>query len=266
MNEQPDYLTLNRESWNQRTEHHLKSAFYDNENFKKGASSLNEIELELLGDLEGKSVLHLQCHFGQDTLSLARLGAKVTGVDLSDKAIESARQLAEELNLEAEFICCNLYDLPQHLNRQYDLVFTSYGTIMWLPELEPWAKIIHDFLKPGGKFVFVEFHPAVWMYDDDFTHIQYSYFKTEPIIEEETGTYADKNAAIKQTCVTWNHSLSEVVNNLLQNNLTLNLLNEYDYAPYNFLSHTEKIGEKRYQISKFGNKLPLVYALVATKK
>lgn len=261
-----DYIALNRESWNQRTDHHLNSAFYDNENFKRGASSLNEIELELLGDLKGKSVLHLQCHFGQDTLSLARLGAKVTGVDLSDNAIKNAKKLAAELNLEAEFICCNLYDLPRHLDRAFDVVFTSYGTIMWLPELMPWAEIISRFLKPGGRFVFAEFHPFIWMYDNDLEQIEYSYFKAGPIVEEETGTYADKNAPIKQTCVTWNHSMSEVVNSLLQNNLELKLLNEYDYAPYPFVNHTEKIGEKRYQIRRFGNKLPLVYGLVAQKK
>lgn len=261
-----DYVTLNRESWNKRTDYHLTSEFYDNENFKKGANSLTEIELPLLGNLQGKTVLHLQCHFGQDTLSLARLGAKVTGVDLSDNAIKNARKLAAELNLEAEFICCNLYDLPQHLSQQFDVVFTSYGTVIWLPDLDSWAKIISKFLKPGGKFVFAEFHPVVWMYDNDFSRIEYSYFKTEPIIEEETGTYADKAAPITQTCVTWNHSLSEVLNSLLQNGLELILLNEYNFAPYNCLNHLEQVAEKRFQIKHFGDKVPLVYALVATKK
>src|SRR5688572_547316 len=264
--ETPDYITLNRDSWNKRTDYHLTSAFYDLENFKSGANTLTEIESPLLGDLQGKTVLHLQCHFGQDTLSLARLGAKVTGVDLSDNAIENAKKLATQLNLEAEFICCNLYDLPEHLDKQFDVVFTSYGTIGWLPDLQAWAKIVAQFLKPGGQFVFAEFHPVVWMYDNDFSHIAYSYFKTEPIVEEESGTYADKTAPITHTCVTWNHGLSEVVNSLLQNNLELNLLNEYNFSPYDCMSNMEQVAPNRYQLKFAGDKLPLVYALVATKK
>jgi 2-polyprenyl-3-methyl-5-hydroxy-6-metoxy-1,4-benzoquinol methylase len=113
------------------------------------------IELELLGNVKGLSILHLQCHFGQDSLSLARMGAHVTGIDLSDKAIKTAQELNAELHLNAEFICSDIYDLPQHLNKQFDIVFTSYGTIGWLPDLNKWAQIIHHFLKPEGKFIFV---------------------------------------------------------------------------------------------------------------
>ena len=117
----------------------------------------------------------IQFHFG-------RLGANVTGVDLSDKAIESANNLAKEANIDATFICCDIYDLPKHLNEKFDIVFTSYGTIGWLPDIEKWANVVSHFLKPNGKFVFVEFHPVVWMFDDDFKGIKYRYFNSEAII------------------------------------------------------------------------------------
>ena len=133
MNSEHNYIEINRQSWNDRTEIHLKSEFYDLENFRKGKSSLNDIELNLLGDIQGMTILHLQCHFGQDTISLSRLGAKVTGVDLSDKAIECAQNLAKDTNAQTRFICCDIYDLPNHLDEKFDLVFTSYGTIGWLP-------------------------------------------------------------------------------------------------------------------------------------
>ena len=174
MNKAQNYININRESWNNKTEIHLKSEFYDVDNFIKGQTSLNSIELDLLGDISGKSILHLQCHFGQDSISLSRLGAKVTGVDLSDKAIESAKKFAKETNADATFICCDIYDLSNHLDQQFDIVFTSYGTIGWLPDLDKWAKIVSKFLKPNGQFVFAEFHPVVWMFDDNFENIKYN--------------------------------------------------------------------------------------------
>src|SRR5688572_730649 len=137
----PDYLEKNRRLWNARTDVHVTSEFYELDKFLAGKSSLNEIELNLLGDLKGKSVLHLQCHFGQDSISLARLGAEVTGVDLSDKAIAKAKELAKQTGANAEFICTDIYELPQHLDKKFDVVFTSYGTIGWLPDLDKWAKI-----------------------------------------------------------------------------------------------------------------------------
>ena len=133
MNPEPNYIEINRQSWNNRTETHLKSEFYDMDGFLKGKSSLNSIELNLLGDVKGKSILHLQCHFGQDTISLSRLGAEVTGIDLSDKAIKSAKQIAQDTNSKTNFICCDIYDLPKYLEQQFDIVFTSYGMILSLP-------------------------------------------------------------------------------------------------------------------------------------
>ena len=145
-----NYIEVNRKLWNERTKHHLNSAFYDMDGFVAGNSSLKEIELELLGDISGKSVLHLQCHFGQDTLSLCRMGTKATGVDLSDEAITTAQKLANDMGLDATFICCNVYDLPRHLNETFDIVFTTYGTIGWLPDLKPWASLINQYLFQQG--------------------------------------------------------------------------------------------------------------------
>src|SRR5690606_3899602 len=161
------YLDKNRALWNARVAAHVNSDFYDMAGFRAGKSSLKPPELRLLGDLSGKSVLHLQCHFGQDTLSLARMGAEVTGLDFSDEAIRTARALAEELQLPASFVCGDLYDAPALLQRQYDVVFTSYGVIGWLPDLNRWAEVVASCLKPGGRFVFAEFHPVVWMLDDE---------------------------------------------------------------------------------------------------
>src|SRR5690606_5803810 len=260
-----DYIALNKDSWNRRTEYHVKSEFYDMDNFLNGSSSLNPFELALLGDLNGKSVLHLQCHFGQDSISLSRMGANVVGVDLSDKAIDTAKQIALQTNSSAQFICCDIYDLPQHLDQQFDMVFTSYGTIGWLPDLNKWAGIISKYLKPGGQFVVVEFHPVVWMFDNDFEKVGYNYFNTGALIETETGTYADREADLEQEYVCWNHSLSEVMGSLIQNDLTIRSFEEYDYSPYNCFRHTIEFEPKKYRIAHLDNKIPMVYSLVATK-
>lgn len=265
MNPEPNYIEINKSSWNKKTEFHLNSEFYDMKGFLNGKTSLNEIELKLLGDINGKRILHLQCHFGQDTISLARLGAKVTGIDLSDKAIETAKEISNKTSAAATFICCNIYDLPEHLNEQFDIVYSSYGTIGWLPDLDKWAQIISKFLKPTGKFIFVEFHPVVWMFDDNFEKIGYNYFNSGAIIETENGTYADKNAPITQDYVMWNHGISEVLNNLIKNGLTLNSFDEYDYSPYNCFNKTIEFEPKKFQIKHLENKIPMVYSLVATK-
>jgi SAM-dependent methyltransferase len=266
MNPSDNYIAINRQSWNNRTEVHVKSAFYDQENFLKGKNSLNDIELGLLGDIRGKSILHLQCHFGQDTISLSRLGAEATGVDLSDKAIDFARQMAAELQSTASFICCNIYDLPRHLDKQFDIVFTSYGTIGWLPDLDAWAKVVSGFLKPKGQFVFVEFHPVVWMFDDQFEKIGYRYFNSGAIVETQQGTYANKEADITATEVSWNHGISEVLNSLIRNGLEINSFDEFDYSPYNCFNKTMEFEPGKYRIAHLENKIPMVYALTATKK
>ncbi|MCP4442979.1 MAG: class I SAM-dependent methyltransferase [Aureispira sp.] len=265
MKDSLDYININKNSWNNRTDIHYDSDFYDNKSFIAGQSSLNPIELALLPDLKGKSVLHLQCHFGQDTISLNRLGADAVGVDLSDKAIKKAKELALTTNSTAEFICCDVYDLPKYLDRKFDFVFTSYGTIGWLPDLDKWAALIARYLKPNGQLVFVEFHPIVWMFDDDFQTVKYSYFNTGPIVENESGTYTDRDAPITQEYVMWNHGISEVVNSLIKKGLSIQDLQEYDYSPYNCFQHTIEFAPKQYRIKHMNDHLPMVYSVVAKK-
>jgi 2-polyprenyl-3-methyl-5-hydroxy-6-metoxy-1,4-benzoquinol methylase len=262
MKTESQFVDTNKKSWDAKVDIHVASEFYNNEAFVKGETSLKEIELELLGDVRGLKILHLQCHFGQDSISLSRMGAEVTGVDFSPKAIETAKELAMKTGQNTQFICTNVYNLPEMLNEKFDLVFTSYGTIGWLPDLSRWANVISHFLKPNGKFVFVEFHPAVWMFDDDFSKVAYNYFNTEPIFESETGSYADRHAGLQCEYVMWNHGLAEVLGSLLDENLLLRKFQEYDFSPYNCFKHTVQTGHSRFQIEHLKNFIPMVYSLV----
>ena len=264
-----DYISLNREQWNQRTAIHLRSDFYDVAGWLAGKDSLEAPELALLpNDLTGLKILHLQCHFGQDTLSLTRRGAEVTGVDLSDAAIEAARELATKANLEARFINCDVYALPTVLDEaaSFDVVFTSYGTITWLPSLEPWARVLAHFLKPGGRFVFAEFHNMAYLWNEDRTAIKYPYFNPEPIIEEITQSYTDGDGNITGTEVNWDHPISSVVNALIQAGLRIDSFDEYDYSPYNCFNHMVPAREEgHWWLKQLPGLIPLVYTIAATK-
>jgi SAM-dependent methyltransferase len=258
-----DYISINKNNWNKRAEAHMSSDFYNVEGFLNGASILNDIELELLGDIKGKSILHLQCHFGLDSLALARLGAKVVGVDFSEVAISKAKHLNERTNLGVEFICCNIYDLANHLNDTFDIVFTSYGTIGWLDNLDKWAQIIRLFLKPSGYFVFAEFHPFIWTFDNDLQRLTYDYFKGAPIFETLEGSYADTNKDHLYESVNWNYSLSEVFNCLQTADLLVTDFKEFDYSPYNCFSNLMAIAPQKFQFKHIPIRIPMVYALRA---
>lgn len=266
MTPESDYIAINRALWDEKTRHHVISSFYDVDGFLKGASSLKSIERELLGDVAGKTVLHLQCHFGQDSLSLARMGAKVIGIDFSEEAIKTARQLNGQIDLDAEFLCTDIYELPQILDRQFDVVYASYGVIGWLPDMQRWAQVVARYVKPGGKFVFVEFHPVIWMFNGDFTGIQYSYFNKEAIIETISGTYADRSADINKQEIGWNHDLAEVIQGLINAGLTIAHFNEYDYSPHNCFANTVEVAPGRFRIKGLEEKIPMVYSLVAGKR
>jgi len=266
MNDQNNYKSINKQLWNEKTEAHVDSKFYDTKGFLEGKTSLNSVELDLLGDVKDKNILHLQCHFGQDTLSLARMGAHTTGLDLSDKAIDVARNLNAQLGLNSEFVCSDVYDAPESLNGKFDIVFTSYGTIGWLPDLDRWASVIKRCLKPNGKLVFVEFHPIVWMFDYDFTKFNYSYFNEGPIIETNEGTYADRNANISAKEISWNHPLSEVFNGLIKNGFSIDSFDEYDYSPYNCFNNTIELEPGKFQIKGLQKIIPMLYSITATKK
>ncbi|MCB0545583.1 MAG: methyltransferase domain-containing protein [Saprospiraceae bacterium] len=259
------YFEANRQAWNLRTGVHKDSEFYNLDAWKNGATSLTSIELREVGDVKGKSLLHLQCHFGQDTLSWARLGAGVTGCDLSDEAIACARQLAEETKLPAKFVCCNVYDLPQHLEGKYDIVFTSYGVVGWLPDLDRWAAVINHFLKPGGMFYIAEFHPVIWMFDEQMERFKYPYHNSGVIQSENVGSYSDRYANIQYTDYGWNHSLSEVINSLTGQGLQIRFLNEYPYSPYDCFDKTVKGDDGFFRIQGLEGIIPMVYSIQAIK-
>ena len=259
-----DYLSINKASWNQRTLSHIASPWYEIDDFLAGQTSLKPIELALLGDVTGQSIVHLQCHFGMDTISLARMGADVTGLDLSDEAIRQAKVLADKTGIAAQFVCGDVYQAPELLGQQYDVVFTTYGTIGWLPDINRWAEVVSTLLKPGGQLVFVEFHPVVWMFDNDFKEITYSYFQREAIEETEEGTYAAEDGQTYQS-VSWNHGLAEVVGALLRQGLTISHFEEYPYSPYNCFAHTEAYEPGKFRIQHLADKIPMVYSIVASK-
>ncbi len=263
--EELNYIEVNRALWDAKTAHHIGSAFYNMDGFLRGDTSLNSPELELLGNVAGKTVLHLQCHFGQDSMSLSRMGAKVTGVDFSGEAIDKARSITAQLGLDTSFVCTDIYSLPGVLDGQYDIVFTSYGTIGWLPDMQKWAQVVSRYVKPGGRFIIAEFHPVVWMFNGGFSDIQYSYFNRETIVETQVGTYADKGASIEMTEIGWNHDLSEVMQNLINAGLCIDDFREYDWSPYNCFSKMVEVAPGQYQVQGMEGKLPLMYTLSASK-
>ncbi len=246
---------------------HLRSGFYALEAFKAGQSSLRSIELEQVGDVRHRTLLHLQCHFGQDTLSWARLGAKVTGLDLSDTAIGEGRALAAELGIPARFVEGNVYDARALLGgERFDIVFASYGVLGWLPRLEPWAGAVASCLAPGGVFHLVEFHPIAWIWDDAFERPVYPYDAPgEPILTEQTGTYAEPSAPVQLRDVDFNHGLGSVVSALLAEGLVLERLTEFDWSPNAIFPDMEEVEPGRFRMRRFGRSLPLVYALAARR-
>ena len=265
MKDNTNYFEVNKATWNKKVAIHAKSDMYAVEAFKSGKSSLMSYELKALGNVDKKSLLHLQCHFGQDTLSWARLGAKCVGVDLSDEGVKLAKQLNEELGLDAKFVCCNVLDASKHISETFDIVYTSYGVIGWLPDLKPWAKMIADRLKIGGVFYMVEFHPILWMFDyvEGKSVMRYHYNQDDVIYEEYEGTYADQSSEMISKEYGWNHGLSSVVNALIEAGLQIEYLNEHDESPYDVFPDLIKTDNGMF---KMDNQLfPMLFELKATK-
>ncbi|OHX66833.1 class I SAM-dependent methyltransferase [Flammeovirga pacifica] len=234
MNNYQKEFNANKEQWNARVDSHVASKMYDVPGFIKGDTSLKKIELTELQKLEGKKILHLQCHFGLDSLSLARKGAEVTALDISDKAIDKAKELNDQLGLDAEFICANLYDIDQHLTpeAQFDMVFVSYGAICWLPDLKKWASLIASYLKPGGEFYMVEMHPYIYTLNWDTFVPEYHYYNKGVYKEEVSSSYAG-DTPMNLTEYFWVHSVDEILNALFDNGLSLTKFKEHDYQTYN---------------------------------
>ncbi|WP_405061103.1 class I SAM-dependent methyltransferase [Kribbella sp. NBC_01505] len=215
----------NRAGWDLRAEAHSNGAsLYDVDGFRAGGSSLRPFELEALGDVQGKRLLHLMCHFGLDTLSWARLGAEVTGLDFSGEAIAAARRLATEVGLPARFVQADVYDAADVLDEQYDIVIATYGVLVWLPDLDEWARVVARLLRPGGTLFVAEFHPQQGQVDDDL-RVTSSYFRTAPRETQVTTSYTGQPIE-PHTQTTWPWTISGLVNALITAGLQITRLNE----------------------------------------
>ncbi|WP_163836035.1 class I SAM-dependent methyltransferase [Spartinivicinus ruber] len=256
-----DYLNINRDAWDKRAKVHIDSEFYDVKNFLEGTTSLREIEIAELTDVKGKKLLHLQCHFGLDSLSWARKGAIVTGIDLSPVAIEAANKIKKQVNIDAEFICSDIYEIDNNIpeKNSFDIVFTSYGAICWLPDLNKWAETIASNLKPGGIFYMVEFHPVYDLIAD------YSYFYLPDPDIDESGTYTENCNGEKSKLVTWSHPLSNVINSLINSGIKIDQLNEFPFSPYNCFEGMLEKEPGRFFLDKFKYDMPLVYSILGKK-
>lgn len=261
----PNYIESNRAHWNMWTAHHTDSDHHrDVARFRATGSSLRPIELAELGDVSGKSLLHLQCNMGCDTLSWARLGARVTGVDLSDAAVERGSALASETGLPAHFLQSDLYALPDALDEQFDIVYTSYGAIGWLPDLDRWAEVVAHYVRPGGLFYMVEMHPTGIMLSSagDETGMRFQvanpYFHGAEPLSEDDGH--------GNTLHVWSYGLGEVLTALLDAGLCLDYLHEHPmsfYRQFPALLHSED--EYWRWPAASANTMPLLFSLCAHK-
>lgn len=259
----------NKNLWNELTDVHIKS--YGIDKFKNGKSSIDQIQLNEIGDVRGKSLLHLQCHFGLDTLSWAREGAIVTGVDFSEKSIAYANQLKEELNIKAKFICCNIYDLKSLLDERFDIVYTSQGVLCWLKDLNEWAKLIHHFLRPGGIFYIMEGHPITHIFDDERRgklEIIYPYFHSkEPTKwDDDYPDYSDETYIPKNPSYEWQWSLSNILNSLIKAGLQIEFIHEFDKLFYKGFPDMKCDKNGWWYFPDYIDKIPLIFTLRAKKE
>lgn len=259
------YIKSNKILWDELAKTHLNDPFYQVAAFREGQDSLNAPELALLGDVNGLQVLHLQCHFGLDTLSLARRGALATGIDFSPEALKIARKLSDETGWKADFMEGDItegLDLPA---ANFDLIFTSYGVINWLPDLKDWGKLIGHHLKAGGRFVMVEFHPLLQMLDTASLNIGYSYFYEKMPVKQHIDTsYTGKRIDCSKDEFTWNHPLYFVLQALISNGLSIIDFQEYDFSPYPCFENMKERRTNEFIVdSKY--RLPHLFSVVAEK-
>jgi SAM-dependent methyltransferase len=266
-----DYIETNRKHWDELVPIHEASAFYDVDRFRAGESRLHALEREEVGDVHGKTLLHLQCHFGLDTLSWAREGAAVTGVDFSHAGIEAARRLVGDTGISARFIWSDVYTLPQVLDERFDIVYTSYGTYFWLPDLAAWARVVSHFLAPGGFFYIADFHPFMAIFADEpgteDLRVHYPYFPAKgPIRLDDDGSYADRTARLQhRTTFSWPHSIGEIVTALAEAGLRIEYLHEFRHTVEQWFPFMDRGPDGLWRLQKHGESLPLLFSIKATK-
>jgi SAM-dependent methyltransferase len=265
----------NLKSWESRVSVHAASKMYDLDGIVSGAKQYSDIfafDVEPLGDVSGLDAVHLQCHIGTDTVSLARLGARVTGLDFSPAALEVARDLAARCGVDARFVEAELYRAVDALGReQFDLVYTGVGSLGWLPDITGWARVVAELLRPGGRLYLREGHPMLWALDpdrdDQLLVVGYPYFETEePEVFDFPGTYTDGDASgVETVSHEWNHGLGEIVQAVLEAGLTLTRLVEHDFAEWKALDWMAVDDKGHWRLPDHRERLPVMYTLEARK-
>jgi ubiquinone/menaquinone biosynthesis C-methylase UbiE len=265
-----EYFEANRRHWDEVTPIHIASKFYDVDSFRAGKSTLLPIELEEVGDVAGKTMLHLQCHFGMDTLSWARKGARITGVDFSPAAIAAARGLAADLGIAARFIESNVYSVPEVLDEQFDIVFVSYGALVWLPDIVGWARVCARYVKPGGFLYLLDGHPAqstFWDSESAYAlRISHDYFQEGATREEYDGTYAERRALIEnRVTYEFTHPLGATVTAVTESGLSIEFLHEFPCAAWEAVPGLEHKDDGYWWVPPDAPQVPLMFSLRARR-
>lgn len=270
-----DYIALNRANWDDRAAAHAASPDYLVPELVSGERRLSGVvafDLDRLGDLDGLQVLHLQCHIGTDTLSLARLGAQVTGLDFSANSLAQARRIADAAGVSIEYVESDVYAASEVLaGRTFDLVYTGIGALCWLPSIARWARTVNALLRPGGRLFLREGHPMLWALDDEAAdlRVRHPYFEQpDGIVWDDGSTYVDTDHEFTATTsVEWNHGLGEIVTALFDNGLALTGLTEHDSAPWNALPGQMNVDNQgEWRLSKQPERLAATYTLQAVKQ
>jgi SAM-dependent methyltransferase len=272
----PDYREVNGAYWDDRVAAHASSPDYAIEQFAGDPSHLSEVvrfDLPRLGDIAGLDTVHLQCHIGTDTVSLARLGARVTGLDLSAPALEVGRRLATTAGADVRFVQSEVYEAPDVLGEaSFDLVFTGIGALCWLPDIARWAQVVERLLRPGGRLHIREGHPMLWALGDarpdGLLVVDLPYFeRPEPVIWDEDGTYVETEAVFtKNVTHEWNHGLGEIVGALLATGMQVTMLDEHDSIPWlAFPGQMKDIGGGEFRLADRPERLAHSYTLQAVK-
>lgn len=271
-----DYITLNKANWDERAPLHAASPGYATQALVDNPTQLSEVvdfDRPLLGDISGMRAVHLQCHIGTDTLSLARLGADMTGLDFSSQSIAQARALAQRSGAQLSFVEADVYDAAEVLPREsFDLVYTGIGALCWLPSIDRWARTVADLLKPGGRLFIREGHPVLWSLNEerqDALVIEYPYFEREaPLVGDDDSSYVDTEVALKATVThEWNHGMGEIVTALLAHGLTITGLVEHDSLPWEALpGQMSRAADGEWRLDRDRWRLPLSYTLQASKR
>jgi SAM-dependent methyltransferase len=270
------FFQANKEHWNAATPLHLgPGEIYDVDAFRNGALTLLPIERKALGDVAGKRILHAQCHIGVDSMSLARLGAKVTGVDFSEEAIRVARALNSECGLDCRFVCCNIYDLPSHLHEEFDTVFASYGVLCWLPDLERWCRILADRLRHDGEFVLVDGHPFSYCIQPGTGQapvvVCRSYFSDGtpqfcPGDEEGDCDYHATQTPVGKATYEWTHTVSDVINAVAGAGLRIQSFDEHAEMCYRLHPDMTRGADGLFRWPDANSQYPLLFSLKAVKE